>query len=208
MLIWRSETLANRSWTLVGEAFPRNAGQLLSPAPAVQPHDQVVCADRERQRARGLQELRLRSQTRGTWTSWPLRTRRIALAAAARWARGPLGRAGVHVEKLNGAWTNGLNDTSRTSPPESPSMYKTAAGSTSCCSRVRPALASRSQTGESGAATFLWDLRMTGRAALGSSVASPTCRSARTHSTATSTARREGCCVRPRDAAPDPTDTG
>ena len=119
MLIWRSETLANRSWTLVGEAFPRNAGQLLSPAPAVQPHDQVVCADRERQRARGLQELRLRSQTRGTWTSWPLRTRRIALAAAARWARGPLGRAGVHVEKLNGAWTYGLNDTSRTSPPES-----------------------------------------------------------------------------------------
>ena len=43
---------------------------------------------------------------------------------------------GVHVEKLDAAWTNGLNDTAQTSaclncagpPQESPSMYKTAAG--------------------------------------------------------------------------------
>ena len=43
---------------------------------------------------------------------------------------------GIHVEKLNPQWTNGLNDTTQTSgclscglpPQESPSMYKTAAG--------------------------------------------------------------------------------
>ena len=43
---------------------------------------------------------------------------------------------GIHVEKLNAEWTNGLNNTRQTSgclscggpPQESPSMYKTAAG--------------------------------------------------------------------------------
>ena len=162
VLIWRSETLANRSWTLVGEALPPLALRVLgnfyrphvqynartklyvmvvngnglgpyknfaatSPSPEgpfTNPQDMDLLFYENKQNCpKGVCEM-------GDYGFF-------AEGDDAYLVVNVMGSgAGVHVEKLNSAWTNGLNMSSQTSaclncggpPQESPQMYKTPAG--------------------------------------------------------------------------------
>lgn len=155
VLIWRSDTLTNRSWTLVGEA--------LGPQPTLgtfyRPHVQYNPTTKRWVlivNGNGLGPYKYFASTsaspEGPFTSpqdmnllyyeqqkaqmgdFGFFVEGVEAYLVVNVMTGPGG--GVHVEKLNAAWTNGLNDTRQTStclscglpPQESPSMYKTAAG--------------------------------------------------------------------------------
>lgn len=158
VLIWRSHNLTNRSWTLVGEA--------LGPQPTLgtfyRPHIQYNPSTKRYVlvvNGNGLGHYKYFSSTsaspEGPFTS----PQDMNLLYYEQKGSSPIVQMGdfgffadgldaylvvnvmgsgqgIHVEKLNPQWTNGLNDTTKTSgclscglpPQESPSMYKTAAG--------------------------------------------------------------------------------
>ena len=153
VMIWRSDTLTNRSWTLVGEA--------LGPQPTLgtfyRPHVQYNPTTKRWVlivNGNGLGPYKYFASTstspEGPFT--PPQDMNLLYYEQQKAQMGDFGffaegeeaylvvnvmtqGGGVHVEKLNGAWTNGLNDTRQTSaclncglpPQESPSMYKTGA---------------------------------------------------------------------------------
>lgn len=154
-MIWRSDTLTNRSWTLVGEA--------LGPQPTLgtfyRPHVQYNPTTKlwvlvVNGNGLGLYKYFASTSTspEGPFTAPQdmnllyYEQQKAQMGDFGFFAEGEQAYlvvnvmtgagAGVHVEKLNDAWTNGLNDTRQTSaclncglpPQESPSMYKTAAG--------------------------------------------------------------------------------
>lgn len=155
VLIWRSDTLTNRSWTLVGEA--------LGPQPTLgtfyRPHVQYNPTTKRyvlivNGNGLGLyknfastsaspegpftapqdMDLLYNEQQKAQMGDFGFFADGTEAYLVVEVMTGPGG--GVHIEKLNAAWTNGLNDTKQTSaclscglpPQESPSMYKTAAG--------------------------------------------------------------------------------